>query len=120
MQSPENAIHGTDQSFSVCGSFTATGPTDLTASAPGAAQRYCLRDILVTNSSTTAGVLVTIYSASTVLWEGYAKAEGGWVFNFSKALKAGTNEKLRVGLSGAATTVYVCVNGYIEHIPATN
>jgi len=87
---------------------------DEAIAAPGAGKRIGITAIMVTNADDTDGTLVSIRSASTVIWWGFAKVEAGWSINFTKPLMAAENEAITV-ICGTAVTngVYASINGVV-------
>lgn len=77
-------------------------------------KRIVIRDLMVTNANTDNGVLVRILSGNTVVWQGWACAEGGWSHPFAKGRACGTGKAVKVSLGGNIGPVYVNVNAYAE------
>ena len=90
--------------------------TDLTSTAviaaPGAGNQLFITDILVTNSHASVGTVVQILSNATVIWTGYARAEGGYVMAFGVPIACAVNEALNAKCLTTGASVYVSAAGY--------
>jgi hypothetical protein len=96
-------------------SVALTDTTSTTAS--GAALKWYITDILVTNSHATVGTLVSIEDTAgspVTLWQGYAAAAGGgFSYNFSMPIAtSAVNLHIHAKCGTTGSNVYVCINAF--------
>lgn len=95
------------------GAITALADTPVIA-APGAGLRLYITHLLVTNSHATVGTVVQIKDGGTMIYEGYARQDGG---GFSIPLPAPLRLSVNTPLNAANLTngsnIYVSASGYI-------
>jgi hypothetical protein len=89
-----------------------TDATQVIAS-PGAGLRNYITSVMVTNSHATVSTLVSLCSAATVIWRGWAAAGGGgFAVTFPIPLACAANEALNAGAITTGASVYVSAVGY--------
>jgi hypothetical protein len=80
--------------------------------APGAGQVLSITDILVTNSHASVGTVVQIRSGTTLKWQGYARAEGGFACPLGVEIVCGVNEAINAQCVTTGASVFVSINGF--------
>lgn len=118
--SPEGLVRGN------VANKTSTTAADVLP-APGVGWRLLIHDIMVTNSNTTTGAIVTLQDdagSPVVLWAGFAAAGQGWAKHFERPIVVDANRKVQAILSATLTTNGVQINvlATIEKVagPQTN
>lgn len=88
-------------------------------SAPGSGFRVWVNVVTVSNSSTTDTV-VQLKSGSTTIWSIPAPQKGGATLLFDDTPITGAdNEAINITADDAATTITVCVSGFIARTNPT-
>ena len=106
---PENIVTGYNSS-----AITDTTSTQIVA-AQGAGVRFYCTSITVTNADADTGTLVQITDGSggAVLWQGYAREDGGGAtITFPTPIRTSANTALHAACGTSGATVYVAASGY--------
>lgn len=81
--------------------------------APGAGKNIYVTDILVTNGHASVGTWVEIRNGATVIYKGYAAANGGgFVVNLKTPIRLSTNTALNAANVTDGSDTVVSASGY--------